>query len=53
MDKKSTKISSLSSGSIRRHKFLTGQDVLPEKRLLAKAATIKRFEDLKRLIQFF
>ena len=34
----------LSSGSVSKYEFLTGKDVLPEKDLLAKAATLKRFE---------
>ena len=35
---------SLSLGSVGKYEFLTGQEVLLEKRLLEKAATIKRFE---------
>ena len=34
----------LSSGNVRKYEFLTGKDVLPEKGLLEKAATIKRFQ---------
>ena len=34
----------MSSGNISKYKFLTGKDVLPEKDLLEKAATMKRFE---------
>ena len=37
-------ISVLSSGNVSKYKFSTGKDVLPEKYLLEKAATIKRFE---------
>ena len=37
-------MSSLSSGNISKFEFLSGKDVLPEKDLLEKAATIKRFE---------
>lgn len=53
LDKKSTKITALSSESIGRYEFLIGQDALPEKGLLEKTATSKRFKDLKRLTQFF
>ena len=38
------KISALSSGNVSKYEFLNGKDVLPEKDLLDKAATIKRFE---------
>ena len=34
----------LSSGNVGKYEFLTGEDVLPEKGLLIKAATIRRFE---------
>ena len=34
----------LSSGNIIKYKFLTSEDVLPEKDLSEKAATIRRFE---------
>ena len=37
-------ISVLSSGNVSKYKFSTGKDVLPEKYLLEKAATTKRFE---------
>ena len=43
-DRQTAKISSLSSGNVGKHKFLTSDDVLPEKGLLEKAASIKRFE---------
>ena len=32
------------SGNVCKYEFLTGKDVLPEKDLLEKAATMKRFE---------
>ena len=38
------KISALSTGNVEKYYFLTGKDVLLEKGLLEKAATIKRFE---------
>ena len=34
----------MSSGNASKHEFLTGKDVLPEKDLLEKDATMKRFE---------
>ena len=34
----------LSLGNVSKYEFLTGKDVLPEKDLLGKAATLKRFE---------
>ena len=33
-------------GNVSEYEFLTGKDVLPEKDLLEKAATMKRFEHL-------
>ena len=36
--------SALSSANVAKYEFLTGEDVLQEKGLLEKAATIKRFE---------
>ena len=33
----------LSSRNVRKYQFLTGKDVLPEKDLLEKVATIERF----------
>ena len=45
LDRQTAKISALSSGNASKHEFLTGKDVLPEKDLLEKAATMKRFED--------
>ena len=38
------KILALSSGNVGKYEFLTGEKVLPEKGVLEKAATIKRFE---------
>ena len=44
--KQTAKISASSSGNVSKYEFLTGNDVLPEKDLLEKAATVKRFEYL-------
>ena len=44
LDRQTAKISALSSGNISRYEFSTGKDVLPEKDLLEKAATMKKFE---------
>ena len=44
LDGQTAKISALSSGNISKFEFLTGKDVLPEKDLLEKAATMKIFE---------
>ena len=44
LDRQTAKISVLSSGNVGKSEFLTGKDVLPEKDLLEKDATIKRFE---------
>ena len=44
LDRQIPKISVLSSTNVDRYEFLTGEDVLPEKALLEKADTIKRFE---------
>ena len=44
LDRKTAKISALSSGNVSKYEFLTGRDVLPEQDLLEKAATTKRFE---------
>ena len=43
LDRQTAKISALSSGNVSKYEFLTGKDVLPEKDLLEKAATMKRF----------
>ena len=37
-------MSLLSSGNAAKCKFLTGEEILPKRGLLEKAATIKRFE---------
>ena len=37
-------ISALSTGNVDKYEFLTSEDVLPQKHLLEKAATMKRFE---------
>ena len=34
----------MSSGNVSKYEFLTGKDVLPEKHLPEKAATMKRFK---------
>ena len=44
LDRQIAKVLALSSGKFCKYEFLTGEDVLPEKDLLKKAATIKRFE---------
>ena len=46
LEKQTAKISALSSGNLSIYEFLTCKDVLWEKELLEKAATIKRFEYL-------
>ena len=46
LDRQTAKISALSSGNVRKYEFLIGKDFLPEKDLLEKAATMKRFEYL-------
>ena len=46
LDRQAAKISALSSGNVGKNEFLTSKDVLPDKDLLEKAATIKRFEYL-------
>ena len=58
-----TKISALSSGNVGKSEFLTGKDVLPEKNLQEKAATISNliynstsfysYSDDKKLKPFF
>ena len=45
-DRQTAKISALSLWNISKYEFLPGKDVLPEKDLLEKAATIKKFEYL-------
>ena len=44
LDRQTSKISVLSSRNVIKYEFLTGKKFLLEKRLLKKAATIKRFE---------
>ena len=44
LDRQTAKISALSSRNVSKYELLTGEDVLPEKGLPEKAATIKRFE---------
>ena len=44
LGKQNAKIFALSSGNVSNYDFLTAQDVLPEKHLLGKAVTKKRFE---------
>ena len=44
LDRQTAKLSALSSGNISKIEILTSKDVLPEKNLLEKAATMKRFE---------
>ena len=44
LDGQTAKISVLSPENVSKYEFLTGKDVLPEKVLLEKAATLKRFE---------
>ena len=44
LDRQTAKVSAFLSGNVSKHEFLTGKDVLPQKDLLEKAATMKRFE---------
>ena len=44
LGRQTVKIFALPSGNVSKYELLTGQDVLPEKHLLEKAATMKRFE---------
>ena len=44
LDTKTAKISALSSGNVCKYEFLTSKDLLLEKALLEKAATIKRVD---------
>ena len=43
-ERQTAKISVLSSGNVSKYKILTGKNVLPEKDLLEKVATTKRFK---------
>ena len=44
LDKQTATISALSSGNVSKYELLTDKDVLPEKYLLEKATTMKRFD---------
>ena len=44
LDRQTARISALSSGNVSKYEYLTGKDVLPEKDLLEKDTTMKRFE---------
>ena len=44
LDRQNAKSSALLSGNVSKYEFSTGKDILPEKVLLEKAATIRRFE---------
>ena len=44
LDRQTAKILALSSVNVSKYEFLTGEDVLTAKKLLEKAATMKRFE---------
>ena len=44
LQRQTATISALSSANVSKHEILTGKDVLSEKDLLEKAATMKRFE---------
>ena len=46
LDRRTAKISALSSENVSKHEFLTGKNALIDKELLEKAATMKRFECL-------
>ena len=43
LDKQTDNISALSSRNVGKHKFLMGEGISPEKKLLEKVVTIKRF----------
>ena len=43
LDRQTAKVSAFSLGNVSKYEFVTGKDVLPEKQLLGKAATIKRY----------
>ena len=45
-DRKTAKIKALSSGNVSKYDFMTGKDFWPERGLLEKVATMKRFEYL-------
>ena len=48
LDKQASKISLLSSGSVGKYELLKDENILPEKKLLGKPATIKRIEKQKK-----
>ena len=43
LDRQTAKISALSSGNVSKYEFLSDKDILLEKDLLEKTATMKRF----------
>ena len=47
LDRQTAKTSALPSGNVDKYEFLTGKDLLPEKNLLEKVATIKILEFLQ------
>ena len=47
LDRQTAKESALSSGNVGKYEFLTGKDVLAEKYLLEKAASLKIFDILQ------
>ena len=46
LDGQTVKISAILSGNVRKYEFLTVKDILPEKDMLEKAATVIRLEYL-------
>ena len=44
LGRQTAKISALTSRNVSKYEFLTGNEILPEKDLLQKAATMKRFK---------
>ena len=48
LDRQTSKISVLSSGSVGKYELLKDKDILPEKKLLGKPATIKRIQKQKK-----
>ena len=44
LDRKTARISTLSSGNVSKYEFLTGKDVLTDKDLKEKAAALKQFK---------
>ena len=41
LDRQTAKIPALSSGNVSKYEFLTGKDILPEKRLVRKSCCIE------------